>query len=348
MRAVRIPAFGGPDVLQIHDVPRPEPGPDEVLIKVAYCGVNPVDRSLIAGRWTWRQLPHTPGSEVSGTIESVGPLVHHVKPGDNVALALRLFCGQCHYCKLGREEACSFDPRSATAPYAYGIMTEGGYADYIVAPGRNAIAVPDGVALEAASCAALDGLTAWHMIDRARVAAGDRVLVMGASGGLGLFFIQMARMRGAVVYAVTSQMNHAERMKELGASEVIDRTSQDISRTARELTGGRGVDVALDPIGAGTWEASIGALAPLGRYATCGILTGPEVTLKLPPFYAQQQEIVGSTGGNRADLSHVLDALASGRVTATVWKQFPLEEARHALDALNAKDRLGKVLLKVS
>jgi len=348
VRAVRFSEFGGPDKLRLHEVPRQEPGPDEVLVKVAYCGVNPVDRSIISGRWPWRERPHTPGSEVSGTIEAVGSLVHHLQVGDRIAVALRLFCGACHYCKLGHEEACIADPRVATAPYIYGLFTDGGYADYLVVPGRNAVPLPKGISMESAACAALDGVTAWHMIDRARVRAGERVLVMGASGGLGLFFIQMSRLQGAVVYAVTSQMRDADRMKQLGASEVIDRTRQDVTRVARELTGGRGVDVALDPIGAGTWESSMAALAPLGRYATCGILTGPDVTLKLPPFYAQEHEIVGSTGGTRADLSHVLDGMAQGRLESIVWKTFPLEEAHQALEALSAKDRVGKVLLKVS
>lgn len=348
MRAMRFSEFGGPEKLEAEDVPKPEPGPDEVLVRVAFCGVNPVDRSVISGRWDWMPRPHTPGSEVSGTVEAAGPLVAHVKPGDAVALALRLFCGVCHYCKLGREEACNADPRSATAPYAYGIMTEGGYADYIVAPGRNAVRVPAGVGLDAAACAALDGLTAWHMLDRARVATGDRVLVMGASGGLGTFFVQMARQRGAVAYAVTSRTSEADRLRRLGAADVIDRTSQDVARRARELTGGRGVDVVLDPLGAATWEASMGSLAPLGRYATCGILTGPEVTLRLPRFYAQQQEVIGSTGGTRADLGHVLDSMSRGAVESLVWKAFPLDQAPEALAALGAPDRFGKILLNVA
>lgn len=348
MRAVRFAEFGGPEKLQVVEVAKPEPGPDEVLVRVAYCGVNPVDRSVVTGRWDWMPKPHTPGSEVSGIVESAGSLVTHVKPGDRVALALRLFCGTCHYCQLGREEACNYDPRSATAPYAYGIMTDGGYADYILAPGRNAVPVPGGVPLDAAACAALDGLTAWHMLDRARVAAGERVLVWGASGGLGTFFVQMARLRGAVVYAVTSRTSETDRLRRLGASEVIDRTSQDVARTARQLTGGRGVDVALDPLGAASWDASMGSLAPLGRYATCGILTGPDVTLRIPPFYAQQQEVIGSTGGTRADLGRVLDSMARGAVEAVVWKELPLEQAAQAMAELGARDRFGKILLKVA
>jgi len=179
------------------------------------------------------------------------------------------------------------------------------------------------------------------------VAPGDRVLVVGASGGLGTFFLQMCRLWGAVPIAVTGRPELTAHLVELGAEAVVDRTSQDVAAEARRLTDGRGVDVALDPTGTASFGSSICALARGGRYATCGILTGAEVNLNLAPFYAQEQEIVGSTGGRRLDLVHCLDALAQGRLRAVIYKRFPLDQAPSAIDALSDHGRLGKVLLEV-
>jgi NADPH:quinone reductase-like Zn-dependent oxidoreductase len=347
MRAVQITAFGGPENLAVVDVPRPQPGPNEVLVRVVRSGVNPVDRSQLMGRWQWLQVPHIPGSEIAGTVEALGPGVTGLATGQRIGVALRLFCGRCYYCLRGQEQLCMSDPRTATAPAIPGAFTEGGYAEFTVVPAANAIPLPDGVDFDNACAATLDGVTAWHMVDRARVRAGDRVLVVGASGGLGTFFLQMCRLHGAAPYAVTGTPAHADTFRELGAEAVIDRTTQDVSGEARRLTGGRGVDVVLDPTGAASWPASTGALARGGRYATCGILTGAEVTLNLAPFYAQEQEIVGSTGGTRLDLAQCLDAMARGTLRAVIYRRFPLQEAAAALAALGDQDRLGKVLLTV-
>jgi 2-desacetyl-2-hydroxyethyl bacteriochlorophyllide A dehydrogenase len=347
MRAMQITAFGGPEHLKLVDVPRPEPGPNEVLIRVVRSGVNPVDRSQLIGRWPWLQLPHIPGSEIAGTVEALGPGVDGIAAGQRVAVALRLFCGRCHYCLRGEEQRCMSDPRTTTAPAIPGAFTEGGYAEYTVVPAANAIPVPDAVDFDSACAAALDGVTAWHMVERARVAPGERVLVVGASGGLGTFFLQICRLCGAVPYAVTGSPQHRAHLESLGAAAVIDRTTQDVAAEARRLADGRGMDVVLDPTGAASWAASIGALARGGRYATCGILTGPEVTLNLAPFYAQEQEIVGSTGGKRVDLVQCLDALARGTLRAVLYRRFPLVEAGAALNALSDQGRLGKVLLEV-
>ncbi|MGH2369228.1 MAG: alcohol dehydrogenase catalytic domain-containing protein, partial [Chloroflexota bacterium] len=222
MRAVQITAFGGPENLSVVDLPRPEPGPNEVLIKVVHSGVNPVDRSQLTGRWQWLRLPHIPGSEIAGTVEALGSGVTGVAVGQRVGVALRLFCGRCHYCLRGLEQLCTSDPRSATAPAIPGAFTEGGYAEYTVVPAANAISIPEGVDFDAACTATLDGVTAWHMVDRARVGTGDRVLVVGASGGLGTFFLQLCRLHGAVPYAVTGSPGLAAQLQVLGAEAVID------------------------------------------------------------------------------------------------------------------------------
>lgn len=348
MKAVQIVAFGGPEHLAFGDVPTPEPGPGEVRVRVTRCGVNPVDRSQVLGRWQWLTLPHIPGSEIAGTVDALGPGVGGLHVGERVAVALRLFCNRCHYCLQGREQLCMADPRTLTAPAIPGAFTEGGYAEYTIIPAANAIPVPTGLDDDHACVAALDGLTAWHMVEQARVRVGDHVLVVGASGGLGTLFLQMVARRGAVAHAVTGSMENADQLRGFGAATVTDRTSGDVAAAVRNLTGGRGMDVVLDPTGAASWVSSMGALARGGRYATCGILTGAEVTFNLAPFYAQEHEIIGSTGGSRRDLVECMAAMARHEVWVPIHARYPLARAADAMRALGDPGRLGKVLLDVA
>jgi NADPH:quinone reductase-like Zn-dependent oxidoreductase len=349
MKAWQIAAFGGPEQLTLCDLPRPEPRAGEALVRVTHCGVNPIDRSVIGGRFTWLPLPHTPGVEIVGVVEALGPHTDGAPPpGTPVALAFRLFCGRCRYCLVGREEACLADPRARNAPVAVGVTTPGGFAEYVLAPAQNWLPVPAGLAAADACTAVVDGTTAWHMLDRARVHSGDQVLVVGATGGVGLFAVQMARLRGARVAALGGGADKARQLSAWGADLTIDYTTEDVLARVREWTDGRGADVVVDPLGAGTWATSIAALAPFGRYVTCGILTGAEVTLNLAPFYAQQQEILGSTGGARADLARVLAELSAGRLRAPIWRRFPFAEAPAALTALGDRTRVGKIVLDVA
>jgi NADPH:quinone reductase-like Zn-dependent oxidoreductase len=347
MRAVQVTSFAGPDGLRAAEVGRPSPRADEVLVRVYHCGVNPVDRSQATGRWPWLGLPHVPGSEISGVVEEAGALVSHVQPGTPVAVAFRIFCGRCHYCLQGREEACTADPRSANAPIMVGLPGDGGYAQYVVVPGQNVLPIPDGLALDAACVATLDGVTAWHEADRAGIEAGDQVLVTGATGGLGTFFVQIAKLRGAVVYALTGRPDCDDRLRGLGADAVVDRRRDDAVRQVRDLTGGRGVDAILDSTGAGSLSANLQMLAPLGRLVFCGILAGATAEVNLAPFYAQQQQIIGSTGGSRRDLEALLAAMARDKVQPVIWRHFPLEQAADAMRALDDSQRFGKVILDV-
>ncbi len=349
MQAWQITAFGGPERLERRDLERPTPGPGEALVRVTYCGVNPIDRSVLGGRFPWLALPHVPGAEIVGVVEALGAATPDApSPGTPVALAFRLFCGRCYYCLRGREEACLADPRGLGAPVAFGVTAPGGFAEYVVAPAVNCLPLPAGLAPDVACTAVVDGTTAWHMVDRARVAPEEHVLVMGASGGVGLYAVQIARARGARVAALSRDPAKAAHLRARGAEIVLDPTAPDVGARLREWSGGRGVDVAIDPLGATTWETSLGALAPLGRYATCGVLTGADVALNLAPFYARQQEIVGSTGGARADLLLVLEALAAGRLQADIWRTYPFAEAPQALAALSDPARVGKIVLQVA
>lgn len=347
MRAWQATAFGGPEVLALRDLPPPTPGPGEALVRVTHCGVNPIDRGVIGGRFPWIALPHTPGVEIAGVVEALGPLPpdEAVAMGTPVALAFRLFCGRCAMCLIGREEVCLADPRGLAAPLAFGVTAPGGYAEHVLAPAKNCLPLPAGLAPEAACSAVVDGTTAWHMVERARVRDGDRVLLVGATGGVGLYALQMARARGARVVALAGGAAKARELAGWGADLVLDHKQEDVAARLKDWTEGRGVDVAIDPVGAATWAQSIAALAPLGRYATCGVLTGAEVQLNLAPFYAREQEIIGSTGGSRADLAGVLADLAAGHLRPPPLRQYPFRELPAAFGGLAEPERMGKIVL---
>jgi NADPH:quinone reductase-like Zn-dependent oxidoreductase len=352
MKAWQFAAFGGPEQLRLREVAQPSLAVGEALVRVTHCGVNPIDASVLGGRFAWLTLPHTPGTEIVGIVEAIGeaagPLPGAPAVGTPVALAFRLFCGRCYYCLRGHEEACIADPRGANAPVAFGVTAPGGYAEYVRAPIQNCLPLPAGLDPAAACTAVVDGATAWHMVDRARVAPQERVLIVGATGGVGLYALQIARARGARVAALARGPEKTDRLRELGAHLVLDRTADDVLARLREWTGGRGVDVAVDPVGAATWETSLAVLAPLGRYATCGVLTGAEVQLNLAPLYAREQELVGSTGGTRADVLRVLEGLADGSFRAEVWRTYPFADAPGALAALRDPTRFGKIVLRVA
>lgn len=318
-------------------------------MRVSRCGVNPIDRTSIAGRFGESlRLPHIPGNEIVGAVEAYGPDATGPEPGARVAVSFRLFCGACRFCRAGDETACVRQLPGTPSLQVVGLATEGGYAELVVVPADNLIAVPKGVDPDQAACATLSGATAKHLLDRVKIKKRDRVLVVGASGGVGIFAMQLARSRGAKVIAVTSGKAKAHALEELGAEHVIDRDGGPYAKQARELTDGEGVDVVVDPLGSGTFEQSLAALGRGGRYATCGILTGNQASFDLAPFYMNQQQIVGSSTAGRRDLEAVLGELAAGTIYCPVHATYPLELAAEAIATLDDPGRLGKVLLELA
>lgn len=349
MKAARYSTYGGPEVLEVGDVEDPVPAAGKAVVRVLRCGVNPIDRTSIAGRFGESlRLPHIPGSEIVGTVAAYGPDTTGPEQGSRVAVSSRLFCGRCRFCRAGDESACTGRLPKTPPLQIVGVATEGGYAELVVVPAQNLIALPDGVDVDQAACATVCGATARHLLERVKIRKRDRVLVVGASGGVGIFAMQLARNRGAKVVAVTSGAAKAHALDELGAEHTIDREDGPYAEQAREITDGEGVDVVVDPLGSATFEQSLAALGRKGRYATCGILTGNQVSFDLTPFYMNQLQIVGSSTASRKDLTAVLEQLAAGTIYCPVHATYPLERAAEAIAALDDPERLGKVLLEVT
>ena len=340
MRAVRFHEHGGPEVLKYEDAPEPKIQANEVLVKVKACALNHLDIWLRVGvrRWTL-PMPHIVGSDISGEVAEVGALVKRVKPGDRVLLCPGISCGQCEACFKGLDSAC----RSYTL---FGVMVDGGYAEYVKSPEMNVVPIPGDLSFDEAAAVPLVFITAWHMLfTRAGLKPGEDVLVVGAGSGVGMAAIQIAKLVGARVIATAGADWKLEKARALGADEVINHSTQSIAEEVRRLTDKRGVDIVFEHVGAAVWEDCFESLATYGRLVTCGTTSGPEVKLNLQVLYGRQRSILGSFMGSKAELLEALKHIGTRRFKAVIDSTFPLAEARAAQEKMESREFFGKILL---
>jgi len=343
MKAWRLSAFGNYEHLHLEEIEDVRPEEGEVVVNVKAAGVNPVDRSMIMGRFDWMKLPGVPGAEFCGIVEETGRGSEWLA-GKRVAVYPRIFCGRCYYCLRGDETACLNNQYIDRAPYVMGIVRPGGWSERVAVPAQNVIELPDGVSFEQASTVPVDGGTALRMVARARPELNEFMLVMGATGGVGMFVVQFGRLFGCEVAAVASSASQVSELKRIGATHVIMRDANIVTEV-KQLTDGRGADIVVDPLGSATFQQSTEALAALGRYVTCGILTGAKAELNLMRLYSMQLSYIGSTNMRRIDIVKALRMMASGKIIAPVDSTFEFEKLKDALARLDAHGRLGKVVL---
>ena len=345
MKAVYITEHGGLDVLTYGDLPEPTPGPNDVKIRVRACALNRLDLFTRAGaRGTRIRFtgPHILGGDVAGDVAEVGGQVTRVAAGDRVVVNPRLTCGQCRYCTGGEEELC-------VKPGMLGLTTSGGYAEYVTVPAVNTVAVPDHISYEGAASIPTVFLPCWSiLIRRAALKPWETVLVPSASSGVGTAAIQVAKnVIGATVITTTSTEEKARKARELGADEVIDYTQEDVQERLRELTGGRGVDVVLDHVGADVWPAAMASLAPGGRYGICGVTSGYKTELQMGLMFLKHQTVFGVFMGRRSDLQQIVDMADKGTIRGIVHQSFRLEDAAEAHEAMEGRNFFGKLVLTV-
>ncbi len=339
MKAVRIHEYGGTEVLKHEDIPVPIPKANEVLVRVQACSLNHLDLWIRQGMPKVKTLPHILGSDISGEVVDVGELCWRVKPGQRVLLSPGLSCRQCEQCLSGLDNQC----RQYTL-FGNGVL--GGNREYVTAPEYAVIPIPDTLSFEDAAASPLVFLTAWHMLlGRAGMQAGDDVLVIAASSGVGMAAIQVAKMFHCRVIATAGGEAKMAKAKALGADYVIDHYTQDISAEVKKITEKRGVDVAFEHVGAATWQKSVESLAPAGRVVTCGITTGYEVKLDLRPLFTKQQGLLGSFMGTLGELHRVLKFVFRGELKPVIDRVYPMSEIAEAHRHLENKEQFGKVVV---
>ena len=340
MKAVVFDRTGGPEVLEYREVPDPVCGPDDVIVNVRACGINHLDLWVRRGlKGISPQIPHILGNDIVGTIASVGADVRDWREGDAVLVLPTLSCGACDACANGDDNLCrQYD--------VLGRARNGGYAEQVAVPAVNLLPYPANLDWAQAAAIPLVFLTAWHMlVGRAKLRAGEDVLVIGAGSGVGSAAIQIARLIGARVIATAGSAAKLERARALGAHETIDHAREDIASRARELTGKKGVDVVFEHVGGAVFERGVAALAKNGRLVTCGATIGAQVTLDVNLLFGRHLTLMGSWMGRRDELSAVLEHVRSGALVPVVDQVLPLAEARRAHERIEAREHFGKVVL---
>src|SRR2546427_1285820 len=334
--------FGGPEKLSYEDVADPKINETEVLIRVRACALNHLDIWARGGTRSERiPLPHISGSDISGEVARVGSLVKNHKPGDKVLIAPGISDGTCGYCATGWDSLCE-------SYKIIGYETQGGYAQYVSVPSQNALPIPDNLTFEEAASVPLVFLTAWHMLTtRARLTAGETVLVCGAGSGVGSAAIQVAKVLGAKVIATAGNDEKLEKARKLGADWTINHHSQDVPAEVKRVTNGQKANVVFDHIGQATWERSMRSMAPAGRLVNCGVTSGGRAEIDIRYVFVRQFSLMGSFMRGRGELLKVLTFFEDGRLKPVVDSIFPLGDAAKAQTRMEKSEHFGKIVLKI-
>jgi NADPH2:quinone reductase len=322
MKAIQVKEAGGPEKLELVDIPIPRPAANQALVRIAASGVNFIDIYFRTGHYK-ADFPMTLGQEAAGTVESVGSEVTEVAPGDRVA-----------YC-----------------------TTRGAYAEYAAVPAAQLVKIPDHVDFSTAAAAMLQGMTAHYLTHSTfPLKSGDTCLVHAAAGGAGGLIAQMAKMLGARVFGTVSTEEKARVARANGCDEAILYTQQDFAAEVKRLTAGRGVDVVYDSVARTTFEQSLNSLRPRGLLALFGQSSGP-----IPPFDPSVLNAKGSLYLTRPSLGHyllthdellwragdVLGWIAAGRLHLRIGATYPLAQAAQAHRDLESRQTTGKLVLTV-
>jgi NADPH:quinone reductase-like Zn-dependent oxidoreductase len=340
MKAVQVPHHGDPSVLEIVDRPVPQPEEGEVLVKMIAVSLNHLDLWVRRGMPGVKlPLPMIPGCDGIGEVVQLGEGVTHLRPGQKVLVEPGYSSGASAHDLAGNDHLS--DDYKIRGEHSDGLDCE-----YVAVQARFALPIPIGLDPVRAAAVPLVFLTAWGMVvTRARVQAGESILVLAGTSGVGSAAIQIARDRGARVYATAGTEAKMKLARNLGAEEVVDHSKPDWPNQIKRLTGGRGVDVVVEHVGPATWDGSLRVLARNGRLVTCGSTTGPTVQLALPHIFIKNQTILGSTMGPRSALPTILDHVARGVYHPVVDRVMPMTEVRKAHELLESRQVLGKIVL---
>ena len=339
MRATVLPRFGPPPVFICQDVTRPEPRPDQFLVRVHACGICGHDLLNRQGAFPLTHLPAVIGHEIAGVVETVGDAVTRFKRGNRVALNQRQSCGVCQPCREGRSNVCR-------EGYGfYGEDISGGYGEYVVATERNAVHLPDSIDFTTGAILSCAVGTGFHALGRARLEPGDPVLVTGAGGGVGLHTVQLAHEMGYRVLALTGSERKADQIRAAGADDVIISRDMQFHKDVKGLTKGEGVAAVIEITGTPTFASSIKSLRPGGRLVVVGNVSPGSVAFNPAVVILKEIELVGSSHATLDDLIRVTDLVARGRIRPQVAAIFNVADAADGHAAMEEQKLVGRVVL---
>ncbi len=343
MRAAVIRDYGGLDVLHVEDLKSPKPGRGEVALKVLCAGLNHLDIWVRRGRpGKQLKMPHILGSDAAGIVTAVGEGVERPAVGDRVIVNPALSCGDCEFCRRGEQSLCaSFG--------IIGLNGPGTFAEEAVVPANNCYPRPPHLTDEEAGCFALTYLTAWRMlVTRSRLKPGQTVLIHGIGGGVATCALQLAKRIGAEVFVTSSSNGKLSKARELGADHTINYEAANIVEWIKGQTSGRGVDVAVDAVGAATWPLDLACIRKGGTVVLCGVTTGSKAETDLATVYWNQLNVLGSTLGSAEDFRQLVAAASVNQLRPVIDTVFPLDKLRDATARLEQGQQFGKVVLRIA
>jgi NADPH:quinone reductase-like Zn-dependent oxidoreductase len=341
MKAIGFTKHGDINTMALLELPKPKPGPGKALIAVKASAYNRLDIWVRQG-WPGLNLnlPHISGSDGAGVVAALGPDTSDAAVGDRVAIDPGINLYQDAFTQRGQH---SLSP-------GYKILGEhipGAHAEYVVVPVQNLLLLPDNISFTEAAAAGLVYLTAWRMlIHRARIRAGESVLILGAGGGVNSAAIQISKLAGCTVYATTSSATKMTQAKSLGADVVLNyQNNPDWAKIIYKLTNKQGVDVVVDNVGATTLPASLRAVKRGGRIVIVGNTSGPKTSLDIRFLFTKQISLIGSTMGSHNDYRQVLKLVFSGALKPVIHTVMPLEKGVEAMALLERGEQFGKIVL---
>jgi NADPH:quinone reductase-like Zn-dependent oxidoreductase len=344
VKGLTISAHGDLDQLTVRDDLRlPElRRSTDVRVRIRAAALNHLDLFVVRGLpGVTITPPWVLGADGTGVVDAVGNAVRDVKLGDTVIINPGISDGTCEYCLDGEQPLC----------IRFGILGEhlpGTIAEYVVVPAENVRAIPASIPADVRAAFTLATLTAWRMVTtRARVRAGEEVLIWGIGGGVAIAALQICKYLGAHVWVTSSSDMKLDRAKSLGADETINHATTDVAKLVRDRTKKRGVDVVVDDVGAATWKQSLLALGRRGRLVTCGATSGPIVETDVRRLFWNQWSILGSTMGSNGEFETLVELFRSGKLYPPVDRVYPLEESRAAYERLEEGQQFGKIVIAV-
>lgn len=341
MLALHLKAHGGPEAVEVGQVPEPHAGPGEVRVRVRAAALNHLDLWVRAGWPALKlQFPHVLGADMAGEVDEVGAGADAALKGQRVVVVPSVSCGVCPRCIAGQDNLCR----------SWKLMGEhavGGQAEYTVVSARNVLPIPANVSFVQAAALPVTFQTAWNMLNtKTGIDPLSWVLVHAAGSGVGSAAVQIAKLFGATVIATAGTDEKCARAKTLGADHVVNYAKQDFLDEVKKLTGKRGVDVVFEHTGQATWEKSVRSLATGGKLVTCGATTGHVGNVDIRLLFAKQIAIMGSTMGTRAELAQIVSLVSQGKLAPIVDKVLPLSEGKQAQALLEARQLFGKIVLE--
>lgn len=327
MKVAAIQAHGDVDQIAYQEWPDPVAGPSQALVRVRACGLNYLDLFVLKGMPGLPvEMPRISGGDIAGEVAALGEGVSGYEIGQRVLV----------------------DPALGRFPsHALGEHANGGLCELIAVPAANLIPLDDDVSFEEAASLPIAYGTAWRMmVSRGKVGPCEKVLILGASGGVGTACVQIGRMVGAIVYAAASSEDKLEQLKALGADYGINYAKEEFSRTAWALSGKKGMDVIVNFTGGDTWAPSLRTLAIHGRMLTCGATAGFDPKTDIRYIWRRELNIIGSDCWMRSDIETLLELVKRRKIKPVIHKVFPLSQARQAFQEIKDRRVLGKVVVK--